>query len=214
MALRALFTSRKRMNMNGDTDMSTNTTAATNDVSLQRLMDGAKYNHSRQVSIISELLAKKAGLSPFERRVVSQAALLHDVGKEEIPRRILNKPAALTPEEFEIVKTHTAIGFERIAEAAQILTVAAVIAREHHEHENGHGYYHMTGTDIHPYAKLVAVADVFDALYSRRAYKDPWSVEKIRAYFTEQAGKQFDTDTVVLLFGILDEILPLYENKQ
>ena len=202
------------MNMNGDTDMSTNTTTATSNVCLQRLIDSAKSDHSKHVSVICGMMAKKAGLPHNERRFISQAALLHDVGKEEIPLSIISKPSALTPEEFEIVKTHTAIGFERIAETARILAVAAVIALEHHERENGHGYYHMAGTDIHPYAKLVAVADVFDALYSRRAYKDPWSVEKIRAYFTEQAGKQFDADTVTLLFGILDEVLPLYENKQ
>ena len=181
---------------------------------LMKLINNANFKHSHQVSKISGIMAEKAGLSAFEREIVTQAAMYHDVGKTIIPPAILNKPAGLTPAEFAIVKTHTEEGYKQILEAIQTLTIAAFIARDHHERQDGCGYSLMSGDDIHPYAKLVAVADVFDALYSRRAYKEPWSIEKIKGYFNEQSGKQFDEDMVSLLFSVLEEVLALYKNEE
>lgn len=178
---------------------------------LLSLINNANYEHSRRVSEISGLLAERAGYSQAESRVIAQAALFHDVGKSAIPPSILNKPASLTPGEYELVKTHAALGCKQITEVIHILTAAALIAQQHHEHENGGGYYHLSGSDIHPYSKLVACADVFDALYNRRPYKEPWDMDKIRAYFTAQTGKQFDGEMVALLFGMIDDVLKLYE---
>ena len=184
-----------------------------NTLDLLTLINSANFEHSHQVSHISELMARKAGLSSSECWLVTQAAIYHDVGKMIIPASILNKPSALTPAEFAIVKTHTDAGYKQIVDAIQTLTIAALIARDHHERQDGFGYAQMSGDEIHPYAKLVAVADVFDALYSRRAYKEPWSVERIKEHFEEQSGKQFDGQMVILLFSVLDKVLSLYENK-
>lgn len=178
---------------------------------LSELIDNTNYEHSRVVSKISLLMAKKAGFPERECQIIAQAALCHDVGKAVIPPSILNKPSSLTPDEYEIIKTHTAAGYDQITETIQTLTIAAQIARQHHEQENGLGYYHMSGGEIHPYAKLVAVADVFDALYSRRPYKEPWSIGKIKDYFTKQAGNQFNKEAVMLLFSALSDVLPLYK---
>ena len=178
---------------------------------LLSLINNANFEHSRQVSEISKLMAEKSGYSQAETAIITEAALFHDVGKSAIPPCILNKPASLTSCEFELVKTHAVVGCKQITEVMQILTVAALIAGQHHEYENGHGYYHMSGADIHPYAKLVAVADVFDALYSKRSYKEPWSLADIQEYFIEQSGKQFDIEMVALLFGMIEDVLKLYK---
>ncbi|MGD9663031.1 MAG: HD-GYP domain-containing protein [Porticoccaceae bacterium] len=178
------------------------------------LVDNTNFEHSRTVSQISRMMASRAGFSGSECQVIAQAALCHDVGKAAIPAAILNKPSSLTSEEYEVVKTHTEAGYAQITETIQTLSIAAIIARQHHEHENGNGYNHLAGADIHPYAKLVAVADVFDALYSRRSYKEPWSVGSIRDYFNQQAGQQFDKATVSLLFSILSDVLFLYESQR
>lgn len=178
---------------------------------LQTLMANTQFDHSRQVAKISGILAKGAGYSRSETELITQAAAFHDIGKSSIPKEILGKPGPLTAEEFEIVKTHTAIGHQQISDAIQILTVAAVMCRDHHEWMDGvGGYIGLKGENIHPYVRLVAAADVFDALYSRRAYKAPWSIGEIRAYFGEQAGRQFDAQIVALLLSLLDDILPLY----
>jgi HD-GYP domain-containing protein (c-di-GMP phosphodiesterase class II) len=177
---------------------------------LHTLVAGARYAHSRQVARISALLAEKAGFEPRETAVITQAAELHDIGKTALPPELLNKPGALTAGEFELVKTHTTLGCQQITDAIDILIVAALVANQHHEHIGGNGYIGLAGEDIHPYARLIAVADVFDALYSRRAYKEPWDIERIRAYFTEQSGKQIDAEVVRCLFDAMGEILALY----
>ena len=180
---------------------------------LLKLLNDANFVHSQQVAKISEMMAEKAGYSQPEIKMISQAALFHDIGKAAIPLVILNKPSALTPDEYEIIKTHTAVGCKQITEAIQILTVAAILAQQHHEHAgSGLGYYRMAGADIHPYAKLVAVADVYDALVARRPYKAPWCAEKVKGYFTEQSGKQFEPEMVTILFGIWDEVQALHTN--
>ena len=184
------------------------------EVELLTLVNNTNFEHSRTVSQISRLMAGKAGFSDSECQVIAQAALCHDVGKSAIPADILNKPASLTPEEYEVVKTHTTAGYEQITKAMQTLSTAAIVALQHHEHVDGHGYFGLAGSDIHPYAKLVAVADVFDALYSRRSYKEPWDVGRIKGYITQRAGRQFDKDAVGLLFSILSEVLALYENQR
>lgn len=177
------------------------------------LVDSINFEHSQTVSEISRLMAGKAGFSETECQVIAQAALCHDVGKSAIPADILNKPASLTPAEYEIVKTHTTAGYEQITHAMQTLSTAAIVALQHHEHIDGLGYHHLAGDDIHPYAKLVAVADVFDALYSRRSYKEPWGLDRIKDYLAQQAGRQFDKATVSLLFSILGDVMLLYENQ-
>ena len=182
---------------------------------LQALINNTNYDHSRKVSQISGLMARKAGYSENESRIIEQAALFHDVGKSEIPKYILRKPASLTPEEYETIKTHVTAGYKQLNEAAQILGVASKVASDHHEHVDGYGYPHgITSNEMHDYAKLVACADVMDALYNRRAYKEPWSVSKIKEYFTARYGKQFDPEMVKVLFSIMDDILQIYNEQE
>ena len=177
---------------------------------LNILVQSTCFAHSRQVSKISALLAEHAGYAPNETSLIGQAALYHDIGKTEIPASILNKPGALTSEEFALVKTHTTLGFDKINETIDVLTIAADVCRDHHERPDGAGYGGISESRIHPYTKLITVADVFDALYSKRAYKEPWGIEQIRSFFHEQSGTQFDAGIVLLLFSILDEVLTLY----
>jgi len=180
---------------------------------LLELMKNADNEHSRMVSKISGMMAKKAGYSESRSRIIEQAGFYHDVGKSEIPPCILDKPSALTTDEFETVKTHTTIGCSKLNEAACIFTLASVVANQHHERVDGHGYPHeLNGNEILPYSKLIACADVFDALMRKRPYKESWDISKIRNYFTEQSGKQFDPVMVEILFSIIDDVLKLYEN--
>jgi putative nucleotidyltransferase with HDIG domain len=178
---------------------------------LENLIGGTRDGHSRRVSEISGLLAEKAGYPMAEIELIKQAALLHDTGKDDIAEHLINKPSRLTPDEYDIVKSHTTIGYKQLNEAARILALAAVVARQHHEHADGYGYPDgITGSEMHPYSKIIAVADVFDALYSRRPYKEPWDIERIRAYFTEQAGEQFDREAAMLLLSIIADVQAVY----
>jgi HD-GYP domain-containing protein (c-di-GMP phosphodiesterase class II) len=181
---------------------------------LKQLIESADFAHSKNVSALSRLLALKAGYSEREADVIAQAALFHDVGKDAIPADILNKPGRLTPEEYALVRTHTAIGRDRITEAAEILSAAARAAAEHHERPDGLGYHRLSGREVHPYSPLIAVADVFDALYSKRVYKEAWAVADILAYFESQAGKQFEKAAVRLLFESIEEVIALCLNAE
>jgi len=178
---------------------------------LDSLIKHTCFGHSRQVSKISALLAESSGFSPDDTSVIEQAALYHDIGKSDIPEQILNKPGALTPDEFEVVKTHTVNGYNKITNTISVLNVAAEVCRDHHERLDGTGYGGIAGPGIHPFVKLISVADVFDALYSKRSYKAAWGVPEILVYFKEQSGTQFDSEVVLLLSSVIDRILPLYQ---
>lgn len=171
-----------------------------------------KYEHNEIVAKISGLLAKKANYSLEEAKMIESAALLHDIGKQYVPFEILSKPAALTEQEFNIIKTHADKGYEYLIQTIRSLLIAAIISLQHHERPDGNGYSKII--NIHPYAKLVAVADVFDALISKRCYKESWSAKDACDYIKENAHKQFEADYVTLLLDSLDEILMLYREPQ
>lgn len=181
---------------------------------LTALAQSTKFEHSRQVAKISRLLAQLAGYSEIETEIIEQAALFHDIGKDAIPSGILNKPGTLTPQEFAIIKSHTVIGQERLSQAVQTLSAAIIVAQQHHERLDGSGYLSMEGKDIHPYAKLIAVADVFDALVSRRSYKEPWSIARTGTYLQELSGIQFECNIVSMLLGNMDQVLTLYHKDK
>ena len=168
------------------------------------------FEHSRKVAAISGILAERLGYSEEERSIIEQAALYHDLGKEEIPKNILDKPGALTAAEFEIIKLHTSAGHKQLAEAAHILNIAAIAAQEHHEKMDGSGYIGLSGRDIHPIARLISVCDVFDALLATRVYKPSWSVASVTEYMQEQADKQSDREIVRALLHSLDAITAIY----
>lgn len=168
-------------------------------------------NHVKRVAEISKLLALDYGLSLEEAEIIRLSSPMHDVGKIGIPDVILNKPGRHTEEEFAIMKTHALLGYEMLKTSKRrILCAGAMIARDHHEKWSGGGYpYGITGEDIHIYGRIVAVADVFDALGSERCYKKAWPMDKIIELFKEERGKQFDPRLVDALLNNLDKIVAI-----
>jgi response regulator RpfG family c-di-GMP phosphodiesterase len=170
-------------------------------------------NHTKRVTEYSRLLASQCGLPEAEIELIVAAAPLHDVGKLGIPDRILLKPGKLTPDEFEIMRNHSSIGFAMLAHSKRdILKAAAIIAHQHHEKWDGSGYPQgLKGDDIHIYGRIVALADVFDALSTRRPYKEPWSVGRITDWFEAERGRHFDPMLVDILFETIDEFIAIGE---
>jgi putative two-component system response regulator len=169
--------------------------------------EDATGRHLERIRIFCELLARRlsedsayAGqLSPAAIRNIVEAAPLHDIGKVAIPDAIVLKPGKLTPEEFAIMKTHAALGADVLAPARggdpgdPFLRVASEIARSHHEKWDGSGYPSgLTGEKIPLAARILAVADVYDALTARRCYKKPSSHERSREIILQAAGRHFD----------------------
>jgi response regulator RpfG family c-di-GMP phosphodiesterase len=164
-------------------------------------------NHVRRMAQVCHLLAEQSGMSEDETAVLMHAAPMHDIGKIATPDAVLLKPGRLTPEEWEIMKQHPTVGLQ-ILDGSQrpILKAAAVIAHQHHEKWDGSGYPQgLKGEQIHPYARIVAVADVFDALTHERCYKEAWPVEQVRDYLREVAGHHLDPHYVNLLIKNIDK---------
>jgi len=180
-------------------------------ITIEQLVSNAVFTHSQYVSQISKIIARQAGYPEDEIIIIGQAALLHDVGKSDVPFSILNKPGALTPNEYDIVKKHAENGYQQIMETIKILMIAASVAKEHHERLDGSGYFSISGENINPYARLISVADVFDALISRRVYKESWDVENVIQYLT-QNEQHFDNIIVGHLICVINEVLLTYEN--
>ena len=172
------------------------------------------------VSKITEILLTNLGWEPNAVLRAKSAALLHDVGKNFVPKEILDKPGNLTSEEYAIVKTHAELGYEYLISKSheakplgwepETLQLAAIVAGQHHERIDGSGYTGMKGNEIHPVAKYVAVSDVFDALYSYRPYKEAWPIAEIMESFLEGYGTLYEPMCIDVLFECLDEILSLY----
>ena len=165
-------------------------------------------NHVKRVAEYSKILALKLGLSLENAEMLKLASPMHDIGKVGIPDEILNKPGKLTPEEFEIMKTHAQMGYDMLKHSNKpILQAAAIVSKEHHEKYNGKGYPRgLKGEDIHIFARITAVADVFDALGSDRVYKKAWEDEKIFELFNSEKGEHFDPKVITAFFDSLDEI--------
>ena len=156
--------------------------------------DGDTGGHVSRVAQISQLIASGIGLSPQRCRTIYLAAPLHDIGKIGIADAILGKPGKLTPEEFGIMREHVTIG-ARILEngSSEMIKTAELIAQSHHERWDGAGYPDkLSGTDIPIEARVVAIADVFDALCSERPYKKAWPIEKAYAEILASSGTHFD----------------------
>ena len=170
-------------------------------------------NHVKVVAEYSKLLALKLGLSYAEAELLKHASPMHDIGKVGIPDSLLNKPSRLTNDEFEIMKSHTTVGYEILKTSNRpILKASAIVAYEHHEKWDGSGYPRgLSGEDIHIYGRITAIADVFDALGSERVYKKGWKLNDILEYFKDEKGKHFDPVLVDIFFESLDEFLEIRE---
>ena len=173
-------------------------------------------NHVKRVAEYSKLLALLAGISKKNTKILYMASPMHDIGKVAIPDDILKKPGKLTAEEFEIIKSHSKIGFQILQGSKQpILKAAAIIAYTHHEKWDGSGYPRgISGKEIHIFGRITAIADVFDALGSNRVYKKAWDLEKILNLFKEEKGKHFDPKLVELFLNNLDKFLLIRDKFQ
>ena len=165
-------------------------------------------NHVRRVAEYSCLIAKGVGMTDKEAEILKIASPLHDFGKIGIADSILHKPGKLTDDEFVIMKNHAVMGQELLERSNRdILRAAAVIAGEHHEKWDGSGYPNsLAGEDIHIYGRIVAVADVYDALGSRRSYKEPWPLEDILALLERDKGSHFDPTIIDWLINNVDKM--------
>lgn len=164
--------------------------------------------HIRRVAEICSLLAHyHPSLSEEDADTLYHASPMHDIGKMTIPHDILHKPANYTEEEFEIMKTHTSSAHKLLRYSKRkLIKSAAIIAHEHHEKWNGQGYpRQLKGADIHIYGRIVALADVFDALTHKRCYKDAWNIEKVIDYIEEHRSTQFDPALVDIMMDHIDE---------
>ena len=171
--------------------------------------------HLKNISIISYLLALALGMNKKEAELIKNASPLHDIGKVALADNILLKPGRLTPEEFEIMKSHTIYG-GRILEGAhsKVLQVAHKMSLYHHEKWNGTGYPKgLKGEDIPLEARIITVADVFDALCVERVYKKAWKTDDAYLYILGESGKAFDPRIVAAFKKIYSSVRKLYLNQ-
>lgn len=181
---------------------------------VRRLGRAAEYRdnetglHIIRMSTISVLLGKAVGMVEDQCELLLNAAPMHDIGKIGIPDHILLKPGKLDPQEWEIMKTHATIGGEILAgNSSELMVMARDIALSHHEKWDGSGYpFSLAGEDIPLVGRIVAIADVFDALTSERPYKKAWPLEDAIAYIRDSAGTHFDPQLVDVFLSQLDEI--------
>ena len=184
---------------------------------IHRLVLAAEYkdedtgDHIVRMSRYSALLAEKLRLPPDEVKSIRYAAPMHDVGKIGTPDHILLKSGKLTDQEFDLMKTHTTIGAKILGNSkAKILQVAEQIALSHHEKWNGRGYPQgLSGDKIPLVGRIVAIADTFDALTSKRPYKPPYPVEFALEIIKKERGQHFDPDVVDVFLQSIDEILKI-----
>ncbi len=165
--------------------------------------------HIERISRISALIAQGMGLGDEQVEIIQQASPMHDIGKIGVPDSILLKPSSLTNEERKIVETHTIMGAEILSNAtSELITMARDIALSHHERWDGTGYPHcLKGKNIPLQGRIVCVADVFDALISKRCYKEAYPIEKVLDIIQDEKGKHFDPNVTEAFLGVLDEVL-------
>ncbi|MBX9936801.1 MAG: two-component system response regulator [Burkholderiaceae bacterium] len=186
---------------------------------VQRLGRAAEYKdnetgmHVIRMSHFAQQLALAAGYSPAWAEDLLNAAPMHDVGKIGIPDAILRKPGKLDAQEWDVMRSHPDIGAKIIGEhPGGLLQLAHSIALSHHEKWDGSGYPRgLAGEAIPIEARIVALADVFDALTARRPYKEPWSLEDTLAHIQAQAGQHFDPVLVPLFVALVPQLLEIQQ---
>ncbi|MBC7414488.1 MAG: HD domain-containing protein, partial [Herminiimonas sp.] len=189
---------------------------------IHRLARAAEYRdpetgaHLLRLERYTRLIGAELGLPEDELDLLGQAAPMHDIGKVGIPDSILLKPGRLDDEEMAIMRTHSQIGADILAgSASPLLQVAATLAITHHEKYDGSGYPHgLKGTDIHLYGRIIAVADVFDALTSTRPYKPAWELDRAAQYLRDGSRGHFDPTCVAAFFKQWDSVLAIYQEHR
>jgi len=170
--------------------------------------------HTRRISELSKLLGSLASISEEESEILKFASPLHDVGKIGIPDRVLLKPGKLDQTEFAIMKLHTVIGGNILSDAERypVIGSGSIIARQHHEKWDGSGYpSNLKGTDIHLFARIVSIVDVFDALSSERPYKVAYPLEKALSIMKEGRSVFFDPDLLDLFLDNIESFVEIRE---
>ncbi len=169
--------------------------------------------HVKRVGAYAYLLAIAYGIDKREAELLMLASPMHDVGKIGIEDKILKKPGRLDDAERAAMNDHAVIGADIIGDQnSEVLRYAKIVAIEHHEKWNGKGYPNgIAGEDIHLFARIVAIADVFDALTSERPYKKPWPFEKAMNLLIEEKGQHFDEKLVDLFVEHTDEVKAIME---
>jgi len=168
--------------------------------------------HIKRVADISRLLAHyHPALSDEDVDTVYHSAPMHDIGKVAVSQEILHKPSSLTESEFEVMKTHTTLAHNFLKNSQRkIIQAADIIAMQHHEKWDGSGYpVGLKGESIHIFGRIVAIADVFDALTHKRVYKDSWTPEDATAYIEKNAGIHFDPLLVDIFMQHVEEFVEL-----
>lgn len=179
---------------------------------LAEYRDPETGSHIARVAYYSRLIAREYGLSQEEQDILFYASPLHDVGKVGIRDDILLKPAKLSDEEFGIMKTHSQLGYELLKDSKNpYLRAGALIAKTHHEKYDGSGYFEaLSGDNIHIYGRITAIADVFDALTSKRPYKKEWSFDEALEFLISQKSKHFDPILVDIFIKNIDSVKEIY----
>jgi len=170
------------------------------------------HQHVKRVSEFAYLLAKYYGLEDAEAKLLKNAASLHDIGKIAVKDHILHKNGSLTKNEFKEMKQHATMGADMLCHSKlPLFKMATIICLNHHEKWDGSGYPNaLKGEQIHIYGRIVALADVFDALSFKRAYKSAWTQEEVLDFIKNMRGKHFDPVLVDLFFKHLDDFLEIY----
>ena len=184
-----------------------------------RLSRAAEYRdwessaHVMRVAHFCRIIARRRGMSEWEQERLFLAAPMHDVGKIGIPDRILLKPGRFTPDELTIMRQHTVIGHRILSDSSsELLQYAAIMAKTHHERVDGTGYPDgLKGERIPLGSRILAVADVFDAMTSRRPYQEPSTVDQAMTYVKAGAGTQFEPESVDAFLVGLPQILETRE---
>jgi len=175
--------------------------------------DNETGNHVKRVSLVAEAIAKAAGYDDAFCNLIRAASPMHDVGKIGISDLIMLKPGGFTDEEFSIMQSHVAIGGEILADSqSDILKMAYEITMTHHEKFNGKGYPQgLVGEGIPISGRIVAIADVFDALISERPYKKAWPIQKAVELIFKEKGEHFDPSLVEAFMSIVPEVTAINE---
>jgi putative two-component system response regulator len=188
---------------------------------IRRLMLAAEFRDDRAGDHLTRVagcviaVAEGLGLSPAEADDVALASTMHDIGKIGVPDHILMKAGPLTPDEWEEMRQHALRGYHMLHDSSsRLLQIAAEIALTHHERWDGTGYPRgLRGEEIPCSGRIVAVADVFDALISARSYKPAWSLDRARAHLEAESGRHFDPACVAAFLSRWDDIVALVEER-
>jgi len=170
------------------------------------------HSHVKRVTLFTYKLALLSGMSKEEAKLLKDASSLHDIGKLGISHTVLHKNGVLTGREYKEMQKHVKLGASMLARSSlPLFKVAKIVVEQHHEKYDGSGYPNkLKGEEIHIYGRIVAIADVFDALSFKRVYKESWTEEEVLVYIRDMSGKHFDPKLIALFFENIDGFLEIY----